>query len=248
MKLQLAFIFLVVANIQLYGFSNLNSEKPTKNEATFGIDAALSNKYVWRGISYNNGLVFQPNVFIGFSDFRFNLWSNFTVWDMNNELCNELDVSIIHAFEFSNFNVESSLNYFHYFEDMAGNTFETVLNTSYRLNNFSLFNILSLDVMNHFGRIYNELGFKYAMKVNSKIELNGKAILGYASHKHNLVNHNINDGSFNYLGVGASIKYVLSPNYSLQLYYQHNTLLNQQLKQSQKSNSSYFELLLSRRF
>lgn len=219
-----------------------------KEQLSYGLDAGFSNRYTWRGVSYNHGLVFQPNAFVKVNNLTFNAWSNVTVWDINNEKLNELDLSVIYGLSFWNIYLDASLNYFHYFEYPSSNTVESVFNANYPLGDFSVFNIFSLDLLNIPGAFYNELGFDYSYTVNRVVKLYGKAIVGYASKMHNNENHELNYASFNYLGTGAKAMFEIYNQLSVDVYYQQNFFVNSELKSRLNSNSSYLELILKKRF
>jgi hypothetical protein len=49
---------------------------PAIAQVTLGVDAALNSQYVWRGLSYTNKPVIQPDVWISASGFTAGVWAN----------------------------------------------------------------------------------------------------------------------------------------------------------------------------
>ena len=50
---------------------------PAAAQATLGFDAALNSQYVWRGLTFTNSFVVQPDVYLSASGFTVGAWANF---------------------------------------------------------------------------------------------------------------------------------------------------------------------------
>ena len=55
-------------------------------DVTAGLD--LNSAYVWRGITFNDGLVAQPSVDVAYKGFGFNVWGNFDLDDYKGTIAN----------------------------------------------------------------------------------------------------------------------------------------------------------------
>jgi hypothetical protein len=49
---------------------------PAAAQATLGFDAAFNSQYVWRGLTFTNAFVIQPDVYLSFSGFTVGAWAN----------------------------------------------------------------------------------------------------------------------------------------------------------------------------
>ena len=70
-------------------------------EVTGGVD--LYSAYVWRGITFNDGLVAQPSMDVTAGGFNFNVWGNFDIDDYDNSLdegeFSEIDLALSYTVE-----------------------------------------------------------------------------------------------------------------------------------------------------
>ena len=53
-------------------------ESATEDEGGLGLtlNTVFCDKYLWRGINYDDGLIFQPEAVLSYDDFYFSLWGN----------------------------------------------------------------------------------------------------------------------------------------------------------------------------
>jgi len=69
-------------------------------EATTAVD--LNSAYVWRGITFNDGLVAQPSIDVSKNGFGINVWGNFDIGDYNDTLdddeFSEIDITLYYGF------------------------------------------------------------------------------------------------------------------------------------------------------
>ena len=73
----------------------------------FGADATaavdVNSAYVWRGITFNDGLVVQPSMDVTAGDFGFNVWGNLDVDDYDDTLdkgeFSEIDLTLTYALQ-----------------------------------------------------------------------------------------------------------------------------------------------------
>lgn len=70
-------------------------------EVSGGVD--LYSAYVWRGITFNDGLVVQPSMDVTAGGFNFNVWGNFDIDDYDNSLddgeFSEIDLTLSYTVE-----------------------------------------------------------------------------------------------------------------------------------------------------
>lgn len=69
-------------------------------ETTAAID--VNSAYVWRGITFNDGLVVQPSVDVSHKGFGFNVWGNYDISDYNETVddyeFSEVDLTLSYGF------------------------------------------------------------------------------------------------------------------------------------------------------
>jgi hypothetical protein len=221
-------------------------------ELSYGVDAGFSNKYMWRGMCFNQGLVFQPAANISYGDLSFTAWSNIPVWekDTANTSGNEIDFTLGYSNSVFNFDVETSLNYYHYFYDPDANTSEFFIGLGYPLGDFTLFTSFYVDILKNAGGIYDELGVEYEKELNDKWSVSGSLFTGMANSKFNsyyLLDENhpeFNKSAFNLLSANANLSYSPVKDFSINAHIQINHTLDKELNQSLlKTNSNYFEII-----
>ncbi|MEW6078448.1 MAG: MltA-interacting MipA family protein [Thermodesulfobacteriota bacterium] len=80
-------------------------------EATGAID--VNSAYVWRGITFNDGLVVQPSIDVTSGGFGINVWGNYDVGDYDNTLddneFSEIDITPYYGFSLQNVEIELGL-------------------------------------------------------------------------------------------------------------------------------------------
>ncbi len=80
------------------------------------VGSALSSAYVWRGITFNDGLVFQPSIDVGNGGFGLNVWGNMDLDDYGDQLdsgqFSEIDLTLSYSFDVDPVSV--SLGYIEY--------------------------------------------------------------------------------------------------------------------------------------
>lgn len=69
----------------------------------------LNSAYVWRGITFNDGLVAQPSVDVSKNGFGFNVWGNFDLSDYDDQVdennFSEVDLTVSYGFSLSKLDV-----------------------------------------------------------------------------------------------------------------------------------------------
>ena len=198
---------------------------------------------------YNQGLVFQPEIDINYGDLSFTTWSNISIWDKNSEMNNEVDFTLTYSKSIFNFDIESSLNYYYYFNEDDPNTAELSLKLSYPLGDFSLFTGLSVDILENPGGIYDELGVEYEKEINDHWTIDGSVMTAMASSKFNSYYLDVNKSAFNFIGLNATLTYSPLKDLHIDAHYQINQTLDEELKNTLLGkNPNYFEVIFRKEF
>jgi hypothetical protein len=253
------FIFLVatllLSGISVKTFSQEQDSIGNKSpELSFGVDAGFCNKYMWRGMSINNGLVLQPDAWVSYGNFSVTVWSNLTLWDKNSINAHEVDLILTYSNSISNLDFESSLIYYGCIDAASPNTGELLVNLSYPLGDFSVFTNFAVDVLQNAGAIYDELGVGYEKELSDKWTVSGSLLTGIASKKFNeyyfaIENQpEVSKSAFNLIGVNATLTYSPITDFYIDAHYQFNHTLNKELVPSLDANPNYFEIIFRKEF
>ncbi len=221
-------------------------EEETGSDWSFGASSGLSNKYIWRGIVYNNGLVVQPEVYVGYNDFSFSLWSNTTLYDVDGVTAHEIDYTIDYSHSFTKFDVETYLSYYQYIQQVdAPNTAEWFLKGSLPFGDFSVYSNITVDVLEYAGASFLELGLNYEKELTDKLALSAGCLTAFGSKKFNFNYLDIDKSAFNHVGGSIGLSYTLTENLSFEANYYQNIYVDSDIIQSVGSNSNAFEFKVS---
>jgi hypothetical protein len=244
----IALLFLNGISVKVFS-QKQDSIDNKSSKLSFGIDAGFSNKYMWRGMCYNQGLVFQPDAYISYDHFSLTTWNNWTIWDINSVNAHEVDLILTYSNSIFNFDIESSLNYYGFIDqDSVPNTAELLIGLSYPLDNFTLFTRFSVDILANGGAIYDELGVEYEKELSDKWTISGSLMTGIASKKFNENYLSIKKNAFNLVGANAILTYSPVNDFFIDAHFQFNHTLDQELIPSLNANSNYFEIIFRKEF
>ena len=252
--LLIAFLLLNGKSIVAYS-QEPDSTKAKGSEVSFGVDAGFTNKYMWRGMCYNQGLVFQPDAYVSYGNLSLSSWSNISLWDKNSEKNNEVDFTLTYTNSLFNFDIESSFNYYYYLNYPDVNTSEFFIRLGYPIGDFNLFTGFYVDILHTPGALYDELGVEYEKELSDKWTVAGSLFTGMANSKFNsyyLSDENqpeFNKSAFNLLSANANLSYSPVKDFSINAHFQFNHTLDKELTQSLlNTNSNYFEIILTKEF
>jgi len=164
-----------------------DSLQVTTSDFTYGAEMGLYKKYVWRGITYNNGIVAQPDVWISYSDFTFGMWSNQTLNDIHHWIKrNEYDFYLSYNYQFDDLEFEPSVAYYMYpNQEDSPPTGEFYIKIGYPIGDFKLTTNFTIDILEYSGAYYVEPGVEFENNLSDAIKISSSISLGYASKKFN---------------------------------------------------------------
>lgn len=203
--------FLLVIWQSVKGSSdNLDSLDSVPSEFAYGFEPDFCNKYLWRGITYNEGFIMQPNIWLSYNDFTLAVWSNITLHDINDSIKrNEFDFSLSYSYSFMNLEIDNSFLYYIYpGQSDSPPTGELFFELSYPVGDFKLFTNFTIDVVEYLGAYYVEHGIEYENPLTSDLGISSSLSLGWASQKFNDT----------YVGVSKNTLSIISGNISLTYY------------------------------
>jgi hypothetical protein len=242
---------LIMPTLQLSGATiNQDSLSDESNKLQVSVNAGFCNKYLWRGKTYNKGLVLQPEVAITYKDFSLSSWSNFKLWDVDGTNSNEIDFTVGYHHSFNSFDIESSLNYYHYFPVPEDNTSEFNLGIYYPLGDFTLFARSSIDILKNRGGLYGEIGFDYEKELSEKFTAFGTLLTGMASNKFNSYYLGIEKGkgAFNLASCDLGLSYSPFNRFYIDADFLLNINIDKDVKEALGSTSNMIEIVLRKEF
>jgi hypothetical protein len=154
----------------------------------WGAEADLGSRYIWEGLAYSRGPVFQPSLWVAAKGFTFTVWASER---LNNEpqrgQITEVTFSLGYSHTVKGWTIEPTyenwVNRGHG-DDSGPNTGVVELRISHALGPVSLFTDQLLDVQSYKGAYLGDAGVTWQKKVHG-IGLNWSASGGWTSAKFN---------------------------------------------------------------
>jgi hypothetical protein len=190
-------------------------------DATAKLD--VNSAYVWRGITFNDGLVAQPSIDVSKNGFGVNVWGNFDIDDYDNTLddneFSEVDITLYYGFTFKT--VDIGLGLIEYlFPAGADGTREAYVSLE-----VPVFGGLSAGTTAYYDNDqihgwYGNAGLTYGQDLIDKLGLEASAKAGYADKDYAVAYGGEDSGFYDYtlslslsysateaLTLGAAINY-----------------------------------------
>ena len=183
--------------------------------ATAALD--VNSAYVWRGLTFNNGLVLQPSMDVSHNGFSFNVWGNYDIDDYDGAVrenrFSEVDLTGSYAFTLGS--VDLSVGIIHYLfpeasDDADSHTTEIFAGLDYEIGcGFAISTMLYWDI-DAVSDYYLTAGIGYTYELNDKTTLGLSAMIGYAGDDFtDYYAGGTDSGFFNYT-LTASAKYMVT--------------------------------------
>ena len=209
-------------------------------EVSLSFDAAVMNKYIWRGIPLTDGPVFQPSATVGFGGFSLNAWMNMDLDDVNgNEYdFNEVDFTAEYGFELEK--VSITMGFVHY----------TFPNTDFDATT-EFYGSISLDSpLNPSVTIYQDFdlveGTYLSFGVSESLPLEDtdhsmdfSATLGYGSEDHNAFYYGVNESCMTDLLLSGSFNFVVNEQLTLIPQVMFSTFMDDAIKDNFEDDSFF---------
>ena len=182
----------------------------------------INSAYVWRGITFNDGIVFQPSVDITKGGFGLNVWGNIDGDDYDDTLdvgeLSEVDITLSYGFDLKP--VDITVGYIEYVFPQTEKTDDENLWLSSR----EIFVGFAMDLAAGFSAglnvyyefddiddFYTNLNLTYGTSLSEAVGLELGAAIGYAGEEYTADG---DGGFFDYL-LSAGIDYAVTDNLSL---------------------------------
>jgi hypothetical protein len=247
-------IIFVLFLYQMPSASAFSAESDSATEAASvwsgGVELATTNKYLWRGITVNEGFIMQPFAWLTYQNFTFSLWNNTTLNEPKDDIKRpEVDVTISYELDLQNFVFESYFSYYKYIDQSdAPNTGEIGCNLGYPFGIVTLNAGVICDVMEYSGAVYLEQKIEVEKSFNEEATAYGALTLGSGLEKFNEAYFGLSESMVNLLALEGHLTYTTGCGVYLQPYFQWNKTINSDLNDFLKKNTSAFGLTIGKEF
>jgi len=249
MRLFSSIVLVLLLAIQLKGASNGQDSLPSENTGvTVSLNAGLCDKYLWRGITYNTGLVFQPEVSLSYKDFSLTSWSNFGITDADDVNYNEIDFTLGYYHSFNSFDIEGSLSYYYYLNQDFTPTIEFNAGIYYPLGDFTLFARSSYDFLACSGAMFGEIGFDYEKELSDKFTVFGTLLTGFGSKIFNEYYITVDKSALNLAGGKVGLTYSPFSNFFIDADFLLNINLDKEIINALGKSSNLIEIIIRKEF
>lgn len=249
MKNLLFTILLIINSLFATATTQTETNIDMSETMTSGISVDFNSKYLWRGIEYNRGLILQPTLWLNYADFTFEIWSSYTLIEVNKaQKRNELDLEISYEYQIGSLTI-SPLFSFYYYPDQPDSppTGELGLNLSFQHKNIRFFNNLTYDVIKYQGAYFNELGVSTEKEITRNLLINTSLSLGYASKTFNETYIELEEQTdfthgptFGPVIFDFTIKYFFYEEFYISPHFQYNFIVDKSLEKVLGSNNNFF--------
>ncbi|MDP3980775.1 MAG: MltA-interacting MipA family protein [Chlamydiota bacterium] len=197
-------------------FVLLNTTSVQAAEVTAGAD--FNSAYVWRGITFNDGFVFQPYVDVSANGFGINIWGNMDIEDYDGAVdggeFSEVDITLSYQIPIELFDL--SVGYIEYVfpSTTSKQTREIYVSASYDFSEFVKGISAGFDVYYDFGEVddvYANLNAAYEFSPMENLTLTFGVAFGLAGQN---VSHGTT-GGFHDVNVSLGGSYAVTENISV---------------------------------
>ncbi len=211
-----------------------------ESEGSLNVDLQMTPKYVWRGMTFTDGLVYQPSIAITQKQLTIQLWGNFVLHDKNDIPGNELDVYVTYNYDYSGFTFTPSLFLYTYPGQDVNTTTEFSLGISHEIDDFTLSTSLSKDLVEARGAFFGSLDLKYSKNIAEGLSLDLTTGAGYGNEPFNEYYVGVAKNALNYYMIGGTLKYSLNQNISVRTYFENFWILDNEIKETLGSDTFNF--------
>ena len=212
----------------------------------YGFENDFITQYVWRGLSYNEGLITQPYLWIEYNGFTFYSWSSLTLQDRNNNpKSNEVDFAIQYSRNIESLLLEPSIAYYTYPNQAdAPPTAETNLKIAYPIFEMELYTNISLDILEYSGSLSGDFGVKKVLFENDLINISLDANAGWANKKfiETYIGAYTEDEIFHFFILSLAMEYYLTESIYFRPHIEYYNIISTTLKTVSGNNLTNFGL------
>ena len=143
---------------------------------TLGAEVDANNRYLWRGMAFSEGAVYQPSLNLGRGVWSVNAWANVDPNVLVGPQLNELDATLSASTEWRGWSFEPSAMVYSYPGTGSAVTAEAQLGIRRAFGAWTPYTIHSVDLIEARGAAYSALGVSFERPIfrDSNVELNAE--------------------------------------------------------------------------
>lgn len=212
--------------------TNLLPQEEDEN-ISFLIESSAQSKYVWRGLTYNSGLIIQPAITASYANFNTQVWGSYTVNDVDDEIKrHELDFILWYDYEIEGFTFSPSFNYYKYpGQDDSPPTAELGLSASFSLDELTFGTSFTKDVIETKGAFAGLLEIGYEPLISDNLTVNITSGLGWANKSFNEYYVGISKNSLSYFSLNGTINYSINEVFTISPFIESYFILDADFKE-----------------
>jgi|WetSurMetagenome_2_1015567.scaffolds.fasta_scaffold64562_1 hypothetical protein len=218
----------------------------------YGLENDFITQYIWRGISYNEGHISQPSLWIEYSGLTFYTWASMTFDDKNgNSENNEVDFAVQYSTKYESLLIEPLVAYYIYPNQIdAPPTAEINLKLAYPVFEFELYTNVCLDILEYQGSLSGDFGFKKSIFENDYMNIALDLNTGWANRKFCETYIDITDDIeiFHFLSCSLGMDYYLSENIYIKPHIEYYYIFSPLLKSVSGNSLTNFGLAVGVEF
>lgn len=153
------------------------AEEPSTAPAwTLGAEVDANNRYLWRGMAFSEGAVYQPSLTIGRGVWSAIAWANIDPNALAGPQWNEFDATLSAGAQWHGWSFEPSAQVYSYPGTGSAATAEVQLGIRHAFGAWTPYMIHSVDLIEARGAAYSALGvsFESPIQSGSTVELNAE--------------------------------------------------------------------------
>ena len=181
-------------------------------DATLGVD--MNSAYVWRGLTFNDGLVAQPSLDVTKGGFGVNVWGNYDIDDYDDTLdekqFSEIDLTVSYGFSIES--VDLAAGYIEYTFPSAGGPASREVYASISGSPMKGLSV-GLDIYYEFESVddyYMSLSVAYGFDINDDLGIEIGASAGYMGEDYAILSSGGTDGGLHEYNIFLSASYAIS--------------------------------------
>ena len=145
---------------------------------TLGAELDANSRYLWRGMAFSEGAVYQPSLTLGRGAWSVNAWANVEPHALVGSRWNELDVTLSAATEWRGWSFEPSAMVYSYPGTGADATAEVQLDIRHAFGAWTPYTIHSVDLVEARGAAYSAFGMEVEHAIRGSITMEAHAEYG----------------------------------------------------------------------
>lgn len=201
----------------LSGIACLGQEKPADAAGTAeplvsgGVEVDVNSQYIWRGIVFEDHIVFQPTVWLTARDLTLSVWNNRAAQGNEFVSGNEVDFAAAYTRSIAGIASEISFSYYVYpHQEDSPPTGELSLSVSAPIGPLEASTTQTLDVIEYPGAYFGEIGLEFEHELPLHLSLELGASAGWGSAEFNEAYAGLRQSAWNGISGRAAVTYALT--------------------------------------